>query len=167
MASKSTLSFSSLSLNAGLGNPTAPNATFFPVPSDDTHRIGATGLLFVSNQSVTAPLPSIPGMPDFGPEWGEMTSRQKTTPPPHDERSFFGIMRGARRGPEIDAKFREEGGSLFMLPGMVDKAADERWSKVEPFRFAVEFWGVDKLNVDSKERLYSQTYFYAGSYFNV
>jgi hypothetical protein len=106
-------------------------------------------------------------MPDFGPEWGETTSRQKPAPPPHDERSFFGIMRGARRGPEIDAKFREEGGSLLLMPGMVDKAADERWSKVEPFRFAVEFWGVDKLNVDSKERLYSQTYFYAGSYFNV
>ncbi|BEI83846.1 hypothetical protein CcaverHIS002_0404500 [Cutaneotrichosporon cavernicola] len=165
LPSKSTLSFSSLSLNPGLGNPVAPDATFFPVPSDDTHRIGATGLLFVSTQSVTAPLPSIPGMPDFGPEWGEAISRQKPPSRPHDERSFFGIMRGARRGPEIDAKLREEGGIL--PPGMVDRAADERWSKVEPFRFAVEFWGVDKLNVDSKERLYSQTYFYAGSYFNV
>ncbi|GMK58666.1 hypothetical protein CspeluHIS016_0601080 [Cutaneotrichosporon spelunceum] len=161
--SSSTLSFSSLSLNTG--HTVAPDATYFPVPSDDTHRIGATGMLFVSTQSVTAPLPSIPGMPDFGPEWGEAVGRQKTPPRPHDERSFFGIIRGALRGPEIDAKFREEGGTL--PPGMVDKSGAERWSKVEPFRFAVEFWGVDKLNVDSKERLYSQTYFYAGSYFNV
>lgn len=107
-------------------------------------------------------------MPDVGPEWGETTTKgSKPQLPPHDERTFFGIMRGARRGPEIDAKHREEGGSLLLMPGMVDKSNEERWSRVEPFRFAVEFWGVDKLNVDSKERLYSQTYFYAGSYFNV
>ena len=41
-----------------------------------------------------------------------------------------------------------------------DVKDDAMWSKYEPFRFAVEFWGVDQLG--EKERAYSATQFYAG-----
>ncbi|KAL1410578.1 hypothetical protein Q8F55_004591 [Vanrija albida] len=160
---RGSISFSSLSLgtNRNSGGP-----AFHPVPSDDTHRIGAGGLLFFDSKvAASAPLPGIPGLPDHGPEWGdETTTKGKARPPPQNESTFFGVIRGSKTGPEIEDKFREDGGLLVPLPGM-DKSKEDKWSKMEPFRFSVEFWGVDKLA--EKERLYSQTHFYAGSYFNV
>ncbi|CAE6421890.1 unnamed protein product [Rhizoctonia solani] len=40
-----------------------------------------------------------------------------------------------------------------------------KWSTNEPFRFSVEFWGLDTLK--EKNRLHSQTVWYAGSLYNV
>lgn len=41
----------------------------------------------------------------------------------------------------------------------------ERWSGYEPMRIGVEFFGIDKLQ--EKQRLYSPTFFYAGSCWNL
>jgi hypothetical protein len=41
-----------------------------------------------------------------------------------------------------------------------------RWSAFEPMRLSVEFWGVDALE-HSADRLYSPTFFYAGSLWNL
>lgn len=41
----------------------------------------------------------------------------------------------------------------------------ERWSGYEPMRIGVEFFGIDKLQ--EKQRLYSPTFFYAGSVWNL
>lgn len=138
-----TMSFSALSLSS-TGYTSSSNVQLYhPVPADDTHRIGAGGLLFFNNNAASAaPIPGINGMPELGPEWNgnasstATTSRTKPLAPSHSEATFFGILRGARRGPEIEAKFRESGGSLVPLPGM-DKIKEERWSKIEPFRCVV------------------------------
>lgn len=170
-----SLSFSSLSLASSPFASSSTDMLYHPIPDDDTHRVGAAGLLFLNRGSPSETLPGILGMPDLGPQWNpnaswntytpnEPPKRGKTPPPTHGENTFFGLQRGARRGPEINTKYREEGGGIIPLPGM-DNKKQERWSKTEPFRFSVEFWGVDKLA--EKERLYSQTHFYAGSYFNV
>lgn len=117
---------------------TSPAGTgvYHPVPSDDTHRIGAGGLLFLDPNRVAAPLPGIPGMPDMGPEWeDDKATKGKLRPPPQGERTFFGIMRGIKSGPEIDAIHREAGDVRhIVLPGL-DKGKEERWSKVEPYRW--------------------------------
>ncbi|PWN48919.1 hypothetical protein IE53DRAFT_318545, partial [Violaceomyces palustris] len=44
-------------------------------------------------------------------------------------------------------------------------APDETWTGYEPMRLGVEFFGVDKLH--EKQRLYSPTFFYAGSIWNL
>ena len=43
--------------------------------------------------------------------------------------------------------------------------SSERWTGYEPMRLGVEFFGVDKLQ--EKQRLYSPTFFYAGSIWNL
>lgn len=49
----------------------------------------------------------------------------------------------------------------------IDSSGDspERWSGYEPMRVGVEFFGIDKLQ--EKQRLYSPTFFYAGSVWNL
>jgi hypothetical protein len=109
------------------------DGVFHPVPADDTHRIGAGGLLFFNPSAVVAPLPGIPGIPNMGPDWGEdKGTKGKPSAPPQSERTFFGVKRGTLTGAEIDAKFREDGDIHMTLA--VDKSKDERWSKVEPYR---------------------------------
>ncbi|GAC97146.1 hypothetical protein PHSY_004731 [Pseudozyma hubeiensis SY62] len=44
-------------------------------------------------------------------------------------------------------------------------ASPEQWSGYEPMRVGVEFFGIDKLQ--EKQRLYSPTFFYAGSCWNL
>lgn len=132
----SALTFSALSQ---VSSPFASSPTtglFHPIPDDETHRIGAGGMLFLNHVAPTETLPSILGMPDLGPEWGTPVGepkRSKSDPPTHGEGTSFGLQRGARLGPDIDARFREEGGVIIPLPGM-DSGKLERWSKTEPFR---------------------------------
>ena len=51
------------------------------------------------------------------------------------------------------------------LRGTPDSDQDQRYTPHAPFRFAVEFWGLDELK--EKVRLHSHTVFYAGSLWNV
>ncbi|OCF45359.1 hypothetical protein I317_00882 [Kwoniella heveanensis CBS 569] len=169
---------------------TSPHAVYHPVPTDETHRIGASGLLSMKSSpspGATAPAPattssvtssahgiSIQGVPDFGPDLVDPNDpphlkNNKSQPPPHGENNSFGLMGGRKTAAEIEEKWITEGGA-FANSGLgfgdvLSKTIKEdRWAKIEPFRFSVEFFDVDKLS--EKERFYSTTHFYAGSYFN-
>ena len=73
-------------------------------------------------------------------------------------RNFFGIGNPRRTKSTIlsDAS-----------PSQAEKkpSTATQWVSYEPFRFSVEFWGVQSLKEGT--RLYSQTVFYAGSCYNV
>ncbi|WVQ85682.1 hypothetical protein IAT38_007848 [Cryptococcus sp. DSM 104549] len=138
-----------------------------PVPSDETHRIGASGLLSLQPPSVAG----MQGVPDFGPDLLDVLPQEgnvasKAKPPPHGEKNFFGLAGGKATGSEIEEKWMSEGGAFAMAHlGLGEgRSKEDKWTKIEPFRFSVEFWDVDKLG--EKERYYSGTHFYAGSLFN-
>jgi hypothetical protein len=138
---------------------TAPSSLYHPIPNDDTNRMGAAGLLFTNAQTTAStPMPLISGMPDLGPSSTLTVNNEglntdkppsKPGPQPHDERTYFGLSRQSRL--------------LSDLP--TSSAPESRWTKAEPFRFSVEFWNVHLLA--ERERAYSTTHFYAGSWFNV
>jgi len=135
------------------------------VPADDTYRMGAGGLLFLTAlATAAAPLPGIHGLPDLGPEVDsysvEGAKPSKFRPPPQGERTQFGLTRNTRTTAEL---LKEHALSLNGLT--LQDTVDQKWTKLDPYRFSVEFWGVDKLA--EKERAYSSTHFYAGSWFNV
>ena len=137
------------------------------VPADDTYRMGAGGLLFLTAlATAAAPLPGIHGLPDLGPDVDsysvEGAKPSKFRPPPQGERTQFGLTRNTRTTAEL---LEEHALSLNGLTLHDTVAVDQRWTKLDPYRFSVEFWGVDKLA--EKERAYSSTHFYAGSWFNV
>ncbi|WVQ70965.1 hypothetical protein IAR50_000490 [Cryptococcus sp. DSM 104548] len=136
-------------------------SVWYPVPSDETHRIGASGLLSSGVNGVS-------GVPDFGPDLADVLSQSpnsvKSKPAPHGEKSFFGLVGGKATASEIEDKWVEEGGGFTLLNLGLGKDKQDQWTKTEPFRFSVEFWDVDKLG--EKERYYSATHFYAGSLFN-
>ncbi|WVQ62231.1 uncharacterized protein L199_000370 [Kwoniella botswanensis] len=153
------------------------NTVWHAVPTDGTHKIGASGLLSLSNSTQYNALGD---MPDFGPEPLDPAPHpnsdvmDKNRPPPHGERSAFGLMGNKMSGKDLEDKWINEGGS-FMISGLglegdspskvtLGDVNEERWTKIEPYRFSVEFFDVDKLT--EKERFYSSTHFYAGSYFN-
>ncbi|KAL7424298.1 hypothetical protein Q5752_001888 [Cryptotrichosporon argae] len=125
-------------------------ATFHPVPADDTHRIGAGGLVFLASPNGDV---GLPGMPELGPDDRDADDTDRKRATAESEASWFGAKGASKNSGEIEATVARDG----------DK--DDKWTKHEPFRFSVEFWGVDKLG--EKDRLYSPTHFYAGSYFNV
>ena len=139
------------------------NPLYYPVSSDDTYRVGAAGLLFTNTHlTAAAPILGILGMPDFGPaaaatdfyeppQDGDSEEKPKPRPPPHDERTYFGLSRQCRLLSDI------------ISSSNIDSKG--RWSKAEPFRFCVEFWNCHLLA--ERERMYSTTHFYAGSWFNV
>lgn len=117
--------------------PTALLQRYFIVPVDDTARI---------NESISAQ--------SLSPSIGTTTK-----PPslPSGANNFFGLALESRQG---------VGG---INPGVFRTVEEEdskrRFISHEPFRFTAEFWGVGDLR--EKQRLYSQTFFYAGSSYNV
>ena len=141
---------------------------YHPVPIDDTHRIGAGGLPFLTalaTATTSLPgIPGIPGLPDLGPDVDsysvEGARPSKFRPPPQGEKTAFGLLRACRTVTEL---LEEHALSLSGLS--LNDTSAQRWTKADPYRFSVEFWGVDKLV--EKERAYSTTHFYAGSWFNV
>lgn len=157
-------SASALSLTSN-ESPSRAAGVYHPIPIDDTHRLGAGGQLFLAAlASAATPLPGIPGVPDLGPEVDsysvEGARPAKFRPPPQGEKTAFGLVRGCKTTSEL---LEEHALSLNGLS--LRDSAQQRWTKAEPYRFSVEFWGVDKLA--EKERAYSETHFYAGSWFNV
>lgn len=64
------------------------------------------------------------------------------------EANFFGILNEWRTASECIES---------------DPTGSARWSPFPPYRFGVEFWGVEQ----SSSRMYSQTVWYAGNLFNV
>lgn len=168
--------------SAGLGNhiglassasampPSASvgDTVYHPIPVDDTYRSGAGGLLFQSTPGVaTAPLPGIPGLPDFNGTGETSEDGGKKRAPPQSERTFFGLLTGARLASEIASNVAQTPHTAFsnLATSNAPSQTHDQWTKTQPFRFSVEFWNVDKLA--EKERLYSTTHFHAGSWWNV
>ncbi|WVR05851.1 hypothetical protein IAU60_002877 [Kwoniella sp. DSM 27419] len=182
-ANPSHIGLPSLSHGAKAAPHASAHTVYHPVPTDETHRIGASGLLTMTGQAVeTGGIAmssigmSIHGIPDFGPDLVDVpllpevtTSKSKARPPPHSEKTFFGLLGAKMTAAEIEEKWISEGGA-FALSGLgfgdapAKPMVEDRWTRIEPFRFSVEFFDVDKLS--EKERFYSTTHFYAGSYFN-
>ncbi|KAL7416914.1 hypothetical protein BDY24DRAFT_378685 [Mrakia frigida] len=152
-----TSSFSALSLLPPISSSPsiADTKLYWPVPVDDTHRIGDYGGFLPLPSSGLATTGSTPlgavGAGGAGVGGGKKSSGAA------GERDFFGVGKGWRSGREILE------GDLGV--GNEGAGGEAMWTKYEPFRFSVEFWGVDKLK--EKQREYSNTVFYAGSYFNV
>ncbi|ORY32283.1 hypothetical protein BCR39DRAFT_523756 [Naematelia encephala] len=136
---------------------------YHPVPSDDTHRIGAGGL--ASFPSAANPS-SLAGMPDLGPEDAlPLEGRpNKTRPAPQGESTFFGLLTGSQPASAVGSTSLSTSLSTLGLSSL-PTTSEQRWTKLEPLRFSVEFFNLESL--PEKERAYSQTVFYAGSYFNV
>jgi hypothetical protein len=163
---------SSFSLGSASPRPSVSglaNTAYHPVPSDDTHRVGAGGIPFLNTQATAStPMGGIAGMPDLGPtsvlDEPEQT-RGRPPPVPQGEKTFFGLLGGSRNGADIAASQSQSTSDIgFTVSGPAIRK-DAKWSRIEPFRFSVEFWGVDKLA--EKERLYSSTHFHAGTWWNV
>ncbi|OWZ64944.1 hypothetical protein AYX15_03448 [Cryptococcus neoformans] len=156
ISSATDISFSPLSSHS--------HSVWYPVPSDETHRIGASGLLSAGSLSTA----NLSGVPDFGPDLVDVLPQEGSkSKPPHGEKNFFGLVSGKATEEEIEEKWVNEGGAFAMSHlGLMGNgnAKEDKWTKIEPFRFSVEFWDVDKLG--EKERYYSATHFYAGSLFN-
>ena len=132
---------------------------YHPVPIDDTHRVGAGGLLFLSATTLSDSHAGTGILPDLGPQdetntdtAGNVSARKRVVPA--GESTCFGLLPPSRTAAEIAAAFHLD-----------DLPSELRWTKVEPFRFSVEFWGAELLG--ERERSYSTTHFYAGSWFNV
>lgn len=147
-------------LGPALGAPSlgpftsALDRPFWPVPIDSTIRIGDT-------VTSTNELNPTTGLPDLGPRREE--EGDSSTKAPHDsgvlsgdaDDPYFGFSSPMRTGREILAASQR---------GMSGKQYNDGalWSRYEPFRFSVEFWGIDKLG--EKERAYSRTVFHAGEW---
>jgi hypothetical protein len=125
---------------------------FWPVPTDETRRIGdAVNAMNELNPTT--------GLPDLGPRReGDSPTKASHDPSvlsgdPGDP--YFGFSSPMRTGREILAASQR---------GMAGKQYDDDalWSRHEPFRFSVEFWGIDKLG--EKERAYSHTVWHAGKW---
>ena len=153
------------SISSAFANPPGATPLYYPVPVDDTYRIGAAGLLFTNvDATAAAPILGILDLPEFGPtapsdlyeppqESLDPDERPRPRPPPHDERTYFGLSRQCRLLSDITTS-----ANIHAQP-------QGRWTTLEPFRFCVEFWNVHLLA--ERERAYSTTHFYAGSWFNV
>ncbi|KAJ1311644.1 hypothetical protein OPQ81_010120 [Rhizoctonia solani] len=109
---------------------------YYPIPSDASIRIGHDRSASTSDLDLDFDVLSSPPPPKI---------RR-----PASESDLFGLRPSRRTAREII----QEG-----------TAETVKWSTNEPFRFSVEFWGLDTLK--EKNRLHSQTVWYAGSLYNV
>ncbi|KAG9100470.1 hypothetical protein FS749_015226 [Ceratobasidium sp. UAMH 11750] len=116
---------------------------YYPVPCDASVRIGHDRTA-VNNEADGLSLADMDVL-------SSVSSPGKVRKPAA-ERDFFGLRPSRRTAKEI-AEEHGQGSEVV------------KWSVNEPFRFSVEFWGLDALK--EKNRLHSQTIWYAGSMYNV
>ncbi|CAE6433901.1 unnamed protein product [Rhizoctonia solani] len=109
---------------------------YYPIPSDASIRIGHDRSASTNDLDIDFDILSSPPPPKI---------RR-----PASESDLFGLRPSRRTAREII----QEGTTEAI-----------KWSTNEPFRFSVEFWGLDTLK--EKNRLHSQTVWYAGSLYNV
>lgn len=112
----------------------------WPVPVDTSLRIGDPGSAATTEDIFNPP-----------------SVRSRSTRRPVNVQTFFGIG-NPRRSRESFAQSDD-------TDPVSSSAKADKWVSYEPFRFSVEFWGVESLK--EKTRLYSHTIFYAGSCYNV
>jgi hypothetical protein len=117
----------------------SPEAPYWPIPTDTSLQIGETGSSILNEGFFNTSTP-------------HSSSRSVAV------HNFFGIGNPRRTGDAI----RSDQSLSQITP---TPHASGHWVPYQPFRFSVEFWGVDSLK--ERMRLYSQTVFYAGSSYNV
>jgi hypothetical protein len=115
---------------------------YYPVPVDSSLRIGDWDSSGTESQTMEQLFTARTQMTRTG------SGRRLQTLARTSESNFFGILNERKSAAECVAS---------------DPTGNARWSPFPPFRFGVEFWGVEQ----STARLYSQTVWYAGNLFNV
>lgn len=92
---------------------------------------------------------------------------------PHTEAQLFGLQKTHRSGLEIarliEADHTASGEltdtiSIASSSPTAKRAQEDKWTLVEPLRFAVEYW--IKSELEPREKKFSHAVFYAGSYIN-
>lgn len=135
-------------LTGAKGNNSQMEERYYPVFVDQSLRIGDGG----SNTSTTSMEDLFRSVQNLSLKHSRANTSQDEFPMGNivtSEEKFFGISTPYLTGRDCaDA----DGGKV-------------RWSPYPPYRFSVEFWDVDILK--EKNRLHSQTVWYAGSLFNV
>lgn len=111
---------------------------YYPVAMDSSFRIGDGSKFETATMEQLFEIPST------------TQDGKKILPPPASQAKLFGASSSTYTASECVA---------------ADETGELRWSPFPPFRFSVEFWGVEALK--EKSRLHSQTVWYAGSLFNV
>ncbi|KAM0791547.1 hypothetical protein ACM66B_005995 [Microbotryomycetes sp. NB124-2] len=118
---------------------------YYLLPVDDTTRINEKPSInseTPENAAEVAPAPATP---------------KKPSTLPRGPNNFFGLALETRPGTV---------GPVASVYGSADEVdRDRRWVAHEPCRVSIEFWGVQALK--DKQRLYSSTFFYAGSFYNL
>ncbi|QRW05007.1 hypothetical protein RhiLY_04006 [Ceratobasidium sp. AG-Ba] len=127
-----------------LAAPDAGDKVYFPIPCDASVRIGHDRTA-ASNEADGLSLADMDVLSSVSSSPGKVRK-------PATEREFFGLRPSRRTAKEIAEEH-------------VQGSDSTKWSVNEPFRFSVEFWGLDTLK--EKNRLHSQTVWYAGSLYNV
>ncbi|CAG8575562.1 17070_t:CDS:2, partial [Acaulospora colombiana] len=113
------------------------DSPLWPVPADTSLRIGDPGETAIADISTNLSEPR--------DKWGHR---------PLSVDNFFGIGHPKTTRERIAVKLSADGANT-----------STKWVPYEPFRFSVEFWGINSLK--EKTRLYSHTMWYAGSCYNV
>ncbi|PVG01899.1 hypothetical protein CPB86DRAFT_780769 [Serendipita vermifera] len=118
-------------------NELVKESPLWPVPADTSLRIGDPG------EAAITDIPTSPSEP-----------RDKSGQRPLSVDNFFGIGHPKTTRGRIATKLSSD-----------NPNTSTKWVPYEPFRFSVEFWGINSLK--EKTRLYSHTIWYAGSCYNV
>lgn len=166
---------------------------FFAVPVDDTVRMGENMATLVSpsqqasgngldsedplRRSVEGPT-GVASAPDANTLTVAADSKH------HSSENFFGLENAVRSGKDL-GKVASSSGKMEQ-DGLLSEASDptsniglsedknqhtnaasaaHEWTGFEPMRIGVEFYDVDRLS--EKQRLYSPSFFYAGSVWNL
>jgi hypothetical protein len=117
------------------------HGSYWPVPIDTSLRIGDPGS-------------AAPTEDFFSPSPARGSAGRRSA----SAQNFFGIGNPRRS----KTSFTSRNNDALMI---ANSTKPDKWVPYEPFRFSVEFWGVEVLK--EKTRLYSHTIFYAGSCYNV
>ncbi|KAK4056185.1 hypothetical protein OIO90_002916 [Microbotryomycetes sp. JL221] len=124
---------------------------YYLVPVDDTTRINPVQHAVDSAEATAASAASTSSEPPT-----PAVARKPSTLPRGAE-NFFGLALETRLGTV---------GPVSRVYGAEEEVAEERnWVAHEPCRVSIEFWGVQALK--DKQRLYSSTFHYAGSFWNL
>lgn len=114
---------------------------YFPVPCDETLRVGDGGFLFLTNPAEGSSADLLAGgLPDLGPDLSSSVlpigGSEVQPKPPMGESSYFGIGPISMTAREIEERWRDaQSPSPSYGPLVREKAGQpQRWTRVEPFR---------------------------------
>jgi len=133
---------------------------FYAVPSDDTVRIGENLSILVNPDAGTAGEANCEGEEAGGPSGLAAVVDNHTLNIAHDAKrstinEHFGVNNAVTNGRKLGLEHAKK----------IETQTARDWTGYEPMRLGAEFYGVDRLK--EKERMYSPSFFYAGSIWNL